>query len=110
MAYGRRMFTRICALDECKVEFQTDNPRKMHCSRQHSNLAQVRRWRAKHRKKGGGGGGGDNGGGRGPTLFDEIVPQDPQATYVPDTCYPTLPAPAKHPPERVRQTRTRGGA
>ena len=82
------MFTRICALAECKAEFQTDNPRKMHCSRQHSNLAQVRRWRAKHRKKGGGDGGG--GGGSGPTLFDELVPVDPKAIVLTDTCYRTL--------------------
>jgi hypothetical protein len=81
------MFTRTCALDTCNVVFQTDNPQKTHCSRQHSNLDGVRRFRAKRRK--GGGGGGGNGGG-GPTLFDEIVPQDPQATYVPDTCYRTL--------------------
>jgi hypothetical protein len=82
------MVTRICALDGCNVEFQTDNPRKTHCSRKHTNLAQQKKWRARHKRKGGGGGGGNGGGA--PTLFDEIVPQDPQATYVPDTCYRTL--------------------
>lgn len=81
------MFNRTCALDGCTVEFQTDNRRKTHCCQAHSNLAQQRRWRAKHRKKGGGGGG--NGGGGGPTLFDTITPVDARATYVPDTCYRT---------------------
>jgi hypothetical protein len=35
------------------------------------------------------------------------VPVDPQATYVPDTCYRTPPVPAKHPPEGIRQARRR---
>ena len=71
------MFTRTCALDGCDVEFQTDNPRKKHCSPQHSTLSRVRRWKAKHRKPRGGGGG--NGGGSSPTLFDTIEAQSPVA-------------------------------
>jgi hypothetical protein len=56
------LFTRTCALAECGQTFQTDNPRKTHCTREHANLNNVRRWRAKHRKPRGGGGGGGNGG------------------------------------------------
>lgn len=79
------MFTRVCALDECDVEFQTDNPRKTHCCHEHANRAAVRSWRAKHRKKGGGGPGGNgggNGGGSSPSLFDSIVPVSSDA-FVP---------------------------
>lgn len=84
------MFTRHCALPECGKEFQTDNSRKMHCSKAHSNRHLVRAWRANKRKKGGGGGGGGgNGGGGGPTLFDTITPVDSRAVYAPDTCYRT---------------------
>jgi len=98
------MFTRICALEGCNVEFQTDNSRKTYCSRKHTTLATVKRFRAKRRK--GGGGGGGNGGGGGPTLFDEIVPNDPQAFVpVPVIRHPAIPA--KHPPEPVRQVRRR---
>jgi len=99
------MFTRTCALDGCDATFQTDLSKKKFCSSAHSNLDRVRRYKAKHRKKGGGGGG--NGGGAGPTLFDEIVPNDPQAIYVPDTRYRTPPVPEKRPPERERQARRR---
>lgn len=98
------MFTRTCALDGCTNTFQTDLPNKKHCSEKHATLSRVRRKRAKDRN----GGGGGNGGGAGPTLFDEIVPNDPQAIYVPDTGYPTLPVPAKHPPERIRKALRRG--
>ena len=85
-----RMFTRTCALDECVVKFDTDNPRKTHCCHEHANLAGVRRWRANRRKKGGGGGGGNGGGGgASPTLFDTLTPVDSRAIYVPDTCYRT---------------------
>ena len=84
------MFTRTCLLPECHVEFQTDNPRKTHCSSRHSNLARMRRLMAKLRS--GGGGGGGNGGGGGPTLFDELALVDPQAIFtIPDTRYRTLP-------------------
>lgn len=93
------MFTRTCALDGCNVVFQTDNSRKTHCSRQHSNLAKVRKWRAKHRK----GGGGPGGGGGGPTLFDEITPRDRDAFYVPTLPVIGPPANEKRPPEPVRQ-------
>ena len=80
--------TRTCALTTCGIEFQTDNPRKLHCTRQHATLDRVRRHRTKHRK--GGGGGGDNGGGGGEsTLFDTITTADARAIYVPDTCYRT---------------------
>jgi hypothetical protein len=58
------LFTRRCALPECGVEFQTDNPRKLHCSRKHTELHQVRKYRARRKK--GGDGGGDGGGGRPP--------------------------------------------
>jgi hypothetical protein len=94
------MFTRTCGLPECGIEFQTDNKRKMHCSRAHSNLAQVRRWRAKRRKGGGGGGGGGNGGGGEPGLFDSITPVDSRAIYVPDTSYRT-PEPERKTPKRI---------
>src|SRR5579864_6444761 len=65
------LVTRRCALPECGLEFQTDNLRKMHCSKVHANRHQVRLWRAR-RKNGGGNGGGDGGGGGAPepTLFD----------------------------------------
>ena len=62
--------TQICILSTCGIEFQTDNPRKLHCTRQHSTLDRVRRWKAK-RRKGGGDGGGPNGGAPIPTLFDQ---------------------------------------
>ena len=95
------MFTRTCALDTCHTEFQTDNPRKTHCTRQHSTLSRMRRLRA---KRGKGGGGGGKGGGGGPTLFDELVPVDPQTIYVePSTCYQT--PPARKPAEPVRHAR-----
>jgi hypothetical protein len=87
------MFTRTCALDSCNNVFQTDISRKTHCSRQHANLARMRRLRAKRRK----GGGGPGGSGGAPTLFDEIIPQDSQAIYAPDTCYRTPEVPAKRP-------------
>lgn len=98
------MFTRTCALAECGVEFQTDNPRKTHCTTRHSNVARARRLRSRRRKGGGGGDGGGNGGGGGPTLFDELVPIDPQAIYViPDTCYRTPPkSPGKRQPSTVK--------
>lgn len=92
------MFTRRCELEGCGVEFQTDHPTKKHCTTRHSTLSRVRRYKAKNRK-GGGGGGGGNGGGSGPTLFDEIVPVDSRANYVPSTCYRT-PA-ERRPPEHV---------
>jgi hypothetical protein len=82
------MYSRTCALDGCSNTFDTDNKRKKFCSRAHTNLAQVKAWRNRHRKKGGGGGGG-NGGGGGPTLFDTLTPVDSRAIYVPDTCYRT---------------------
>lgn len=82
------MFTRICALETCGLEFQTDNPRKMHHSKQCAQVHKMRRFRSK-RKTGGGGGGGNGGGGGEPTLFDTITPVDSRATYVPDTCYRT---------------------
>lgn len=82
------IFTRVCALDGCQVEFQTDNSRKLHCSPRCSNLHRVRRFKAKNRR-GGGGGGNGGGGGESPTLFDTITPQDSRAIYVPDTCYRT---------------------
>jgi hypothetical protein len=80
--------TKTCALSTCRVEFQTDNSRKTHCTRQHATLDRVRRWKAKQRNGGGGGGNGGGGGGA-PTLFDTIETVDPQAIYVPDTCYRT---------------------
>jgi hypothetical protein len=76
------LYTRVCGLEECTTEFQTDNARKMHCCKEHSNLANVRKWRKNHRKKNGGGGGGNGGGGASPTLFDTITPQSPDA-FVP---------------------------
>lgn len=84
------MDSRTCALDGCPNTFETDNKRKKFCCRAHTNLAQVKAWRNRHRKKGGGGGGGGNGGGGGePSLFDSINPVDSRAIYVPDTCYRT---------------------
>jgi hypothetical protein len=80
------MFTRFCALTDCGREFQTDHPTKKHCCTKHSTLSRVRRVRAKRRK---GGGGGGNGGGGAPTLFDELVPVDPQALVLTGTCYRT---------------------
>ena len=74
------MFSRTCALPECPVEFQTDNSRKMHCSKAHSDLHRVREWRKKHRKGGGNGGGG---GGESPTLFDTITPVNAREAFVP---------------------------
>jgi hypothetical protein len=82
------LFKRVCALEGCTVEFQTDNSRKMHCSKRHTTLDGVRRHRAKHRK-GGGGGGNGGGGGESPTLFETLTPVDSRAIYVPDTCYRT---------------------
>jgi len=95
------MFTRHCALEGCNAVFQTDHPTKKHCCARHSTAHRMRTLRAKRRK--GGGGGGGNGGG--PTLFDEIVPNDPQAYVVPVIRHPAIPA--KHPPEPVRQVRRR---
>lgn len=96
------MFTRTCALTGCKTEFQTDNPRKMHCTRQHSTLARMRRLRAKRRK---GGGGGGNGGGGGPTLFDELVPIDPQAIVLTGIRYRTPPVPSEVPSKPAQPER-----
>jgi hypothetical protein len=76
------MYTRICALDGCGLEFQTDNKIKKHCCPAHSALNRVRRMRAK-RRRGGGGGGGNGGGGGEPTLFDTITPVDSQQAFVP---------------------------
>lgn len=87
------MFTRNCALPECNLEFQTDNSRKMHCTKAHANLHQVRKWRAKRRKKGGGNGG-DGGGGGIPTLFDTLTPVNEREAFVP------LPVIGPHEPER----------
>ena len=83
--------TVTCGLDECPVEFQTDNPQKAYCCMEHQNLAYMRRWRARRRaaKKGGGDDGGGNGGGGGQPLFDTLTPEDSRAIYVPDTCYRT---------------------
>jgi hypothetical protein len=83
------LHTRVCALSTCGLEFQTDNSRKTHCTRQHATLDRVRRHKAK-RRKGGGGGGGNGGGGASPTLFDTVTPVDSRAIYVPETCYRTL--------------------
>lgn len=84
------MFNRTCALDECEVAFQTDNPRKTHCCPEHANLNNVRRWRARRRKGKGGGGGGGNGGGGAPMLFEELnVDSRTLAVTLPDTCYRT---------------------
>lgn len=47
------------------------------------NLDQQRKWRKNHpKRKGGGGGNGGGGGAPGPTLFDEITPQDDRAFTV----------------------------
>lgn len=100
------MFTRTCALAECAVEFQTDNPRKTHCSKQHSDVARARRLRSKRRKGGGGGGNGGGGGTKLP-LFDEIVPVNPQTIYQP-TCYRT--PPEKRPPVRALRRALRRAA
>ena len=81
------MYTRVCALAGCEIQFQSDNPRKKHCSAAHSALSRVRRYKAKRRK--GGGGGGGNGGGGQPVLSDTITPVDSRAIYVPDNCYRT---------------------
>jgi hypothetical protein len=70
------MYKRVCALDDCNNPFETDNARKKHCCKAHSNLAQVRRWRARHRKNGGGNGGPNGGGGGNLTLFDTLTPRD----------------------------------
>lgn len=96
------MFTRTCALSDCPIEFQTDNPRKMHCSKQHTILDGVRRHRAKRRKGGGGGGGNGGGGGGVPTLFDTISPVDSRAAFVP---IPVIGPnqPDRKPPEGARQ-------
>lgn len=91
------LYTRVCALSTCGLKFDTDNPRKTHCTTKHSVLDRVRRHKAKHRK-GGGGNGGGNGGGGAPTLFDTIETVDPRATYVPDICYRT---PDRKPAESV---------
>jgi hypothetical protein len=80
--------SRICKLPDCGKPFDPIVPHQVFHSEKCARLDRVRRWRKNHRK--GGGGGGGNGGGGGPTLFDEIVPNDPQAIYVPDTCYRTL--------------------
>jgi hypothetical protein len=77
------MYKRTCALNDCSNQFETDNKRKQHCCKAHSNLAQVRRYRAKHRKGGGGGGGNGGGGGENPTLFDTITPVNSREAFVP---------------------------
>lgn len=100
------MFTRTCALKGCDVEFHTDNRRKKFHSLRCQNLAKVRRWR-RNRPKGGGGGG--NGGGGGPTLFDELVPIDPQAIVLTGIRYRTPPVERK-PVEPVRLVRHRKAA
>lgn len=97
------MFTRICALDGCGTKFQTDNPRKTHCSTQHSNVGRARRLRAK-RRRGGGGNGGGNGGGGSPTLFDELVLIDPQAT-LPVIGHPQIPAKSPQPARHAQRRR-----
>jgi hypothetical protein len=102
------MFSRVCALKECAVEFQTDNPRKTHCSTRHSNLNRARAKRARDRKRGGGNGGGNGGGGM-PMLFDELVPIDPHAIVLTDTCYRT-PAIERKPVESVRPAQRRKAA
>lgn len=81
------LHTRVCALETCGLKFDTDNPRKLHCTRQHATLDRVRRHRKNNRR--GGGGGGNGGGGGAPTLFDTITPVDSRAIYAPDTCYRT---------------------
>lgn len=96
------MFTRHCELEGCGIEFQTDHPTKKHCCTRHSTLNRVRRCKAKKRKGGGPGGGGNNGGGA-PTLFDELIPVDPQTIFVePSTCYQTPKLPERKPSEPVR--------
>ena len=97
--------TRICKLPECGKSFDPIVPHQIFCSTRCATRLRVRLWKAKRRKDGGGGGG--NGGGSGPTLFDELVPVDPKAIVLTDTCYRTPPVPEKHPPERVRQARRR---
>lgn len=89
------MYTRTCALETCGAEFQTDNPRKKHCSSSHSTTHRMRRLRAKKNKGGGnGGGGGDGGGG---LFIETITPQDSRAIYAPDTCYRTPQIPKRKP-------------
>lgn len=95
------MFTRTCALDGCDVEFQTDNKRKLCCNPAHSNLNRVRRFKAK-RRKGGGGGNGGGGGAAGPTLFDEITPQDDRAF----TVLPVI-GPSPKPPTSVLSSKAK---
>jgi hypothetical protein len=99
--------SRICKLPECGKPFDPTVPHQAFCSQSHANRLRVRLWKAKHRKKGGGGGnGGGNGGGGAPTLFDELVPVDPQAVVLTDTCYRTPPVPRKPAqPIRLRHTR-----
>lgn len=95
------MYTRTCSLDGCEVEFQTDNKIKKHCCPAHSALNRVRRMRGK-RRKGGGGGNGGGGGAAGPTLFDEITPQDDRAF----TVLPVI-GPSPKPPTSVLSSKAK---
>lgn len=99
-------YTRVCELQECDVEFETDNPRKIHCSAKHSTLNRKRRSLDKKRRGGGGPNGGGGGGGEA-TLFDTITPIDSRATYVPTTCYRTPPKrrPAAVPTQPLTKSR-----
>jgi hypothetical protein len=78
---------RTCAAEGCGIGFEPISPIQLYCSKRCKGREGVRRMRAK-RKNGGNGGPGGNGGGG---LVEVIVTNDPQATYVPDTCYRTLP-------------------
>ena len=83
------LYTRTCALSTCNIEFQTDNPRKTHCSSTHSTLDRMRRKRARDRMKGGGDGGGNGGGGGNPTLFDVSMPADGRGMQVVESRKPS---------------------
>jgi hypothetical protein len=51
---SRMLYTRHCALPECGIKFDTDNPQKRCCTEVHGNRLKVRNWRKNKRKKGGG--------------------------------------------------------
>lgn len=91
------LLTKTCVLSTCGIEFQTDNPRKSHCTRQHATLDRVRRHKAKRRK---GGGGDGPGGGGSPTLFDTITPIDPRALTI--NPLPVIGPCERRPPESIK--------
>lgn len=99
------MDSRTCAAKGCHSQFEPTDDRQIYCKRACGNRERVRRCKAK-RRNGGGNGGPGGGGPGGGGLFETIVPNDPQAIYVPDTCYrtPQIPQVARKPSTPVRIT------